>query len=173
MNRFHSGLCVAMAGMLLPSMVLAETLRIPLRGFEEVPAVSSVARGEFRAKIAPGDGQIAYELSYSGLQGDVRQSHIHFGQHGVNGGVSVFLCQTAANPDPTGLAPTCPESGSVQGLLQAANVIGPGGQGLDAGELAELVAAIRAGVAYVNVHSTTFPGGEIRGQSRGRGHAGH
>ena len=35
---------------------------------------------------------------------------------------------------------------------------------------AELVRAIRAGVAYVNVHSSVFPGGEIRGQTRGSGH---
>ena len=76
----------------------------------------------------------------------------------------MFLCQTTANPDPTGLAPTCPQSGTVKGLIQAANVIGPTGQGISAGELAELVDAIRFGVAYVNVHSTVFPGGEIRGQ---------
>jgi hypothetical protein len=31
-------------------------------------------------------------------------------------------------------------------------------------EFDELVRAIRAGVTYVNVHSETFPGGEIRGQ---------
>ena len=98
------------------------------------------------------------------MQGDVRQAHIHFGQKGVNGGVSVFLCQTTFNPDPTGLAPTCLQSGEVTGLLLPANVVGPGGQGISPGEFAELVAAIRHGVAYVNVHSTLFPGGEIRGQ---------
>ena len=152
-----------------PASALAETVNIPLSSYQEVPSISSAAAGEFRAHIAPGDGSIAYELSYGGLEGEVRQAHIHVGQRGVNGGVSVFLCETAANPDPTGLAPTCPASGSVQGLIQAAGVIGPAGQGLSAGELDELIAAIRAGVAYVNVHSTTFPGGEIRGQLRGRG----
>jgi hypothetical protein len=83
---------------------------------------------------------------------------------GANGGISVFLCQTATNTDPTGLAPTCPQSGSVTGTLTAANVIGPTGQGVAAGEFSELVAAIRGGVAYANVHSSMFPGGEIRGQ---------
>lgn len=159
---------VALAGTLccVSASALAETLRIPLRSYEEVPSVSSGARGEFRARIDQGATQIVYELSYSGLQGDVRQAHIHVGQRGVNGGVSVFLCQTATNTDPTGLAPVCPASGSVSGVLQAANVIGPTGQGVSAGEFAELVAAIRAGVAYVNVHSSTFGGGEIRGQLR-------
>ncbi|MGH8027463.1 MAG: CHRD domain-containing protein [Pseudoxanthomonas sp.] len=140
----------------------AQTITIPLRGFEEVPSISSGAHGMFRARVD--NGAIAYRLSYEGLQGDVRQAHIHLGQKSVNGGVSVFLCQTAANPDPTGLAPTCPASGEIAGLLLPANIIGPSGQGITAGEFAELVAAIRKGVAYVNVHSTLFPAGEIRGQ---------
>lgn len=144
--------------------VLAQDILTTLHGYREVPSVSTPAHGEFRARIAPGDGAIAYELSYSALQGDVQQAHIHVGQRGVNGGVSVFLCATAASPDPTGLAPTCPASGSVQGMIQAANVVGPVEQGIDAEELAELIAAIRAGVAYVNVHSSVFPGGEIRSQ---------
>lgn len=146
----------------LPARSNSQDITIPLRSFEEVPSISSVARGSFRARVEA--GSIRYRLGYSGLQGDVRQAHIHFGQKGVNGGVSVFLCQTTFNPDPTGLAPTCLQSGEVTGLLLPANVIGPGGQGITAGEFAELVAAIRQGVAYVNVHSTLFPGGEIRGQ---------
>jgi hypothetical protein len=139
-----------------------------LVSYQEVPSVSSPATGRFRATIDEKAGTISYELSYSGLTGDIRQAHIHFGQHSVNGGISVFLCQTATNTDPTGLAPQCPQSGTVTGLLQAANLIGPGGQGIAAGEFAELIAAIRGGVAYVNVHSSTFTGGEIRGQLRSR-----
>lgn len=156
----------------LPGAALAETVQIDLRGHEEVPSVSSTAHGSFRAQID--EGQIAYELSYENLQGDVRQAHIHVGQRNANGGVSVFLCQTTFNPDPTGLAPTCPASGTVTGLLSAASVVGPGGQGIAAGEFAELVDAIRNGVTYVNVHSTAFPGGEIRGQlNAGRNMSGH
>ncbi len=43
---------------------------------------------------------------------------------------------------------------------------GNGTQQILAGELAEVIAAIRAGVAYANVHTTLSPGGEIRGQIR-------
>lgn len=141
-----------------------ETENVKLKSFQEVPAVSSAASGHFKAKIDEDAGTISYELTYEGLEGEVRQGHIHFGQRSVNGGISVFLCQTTFNPDPTGLAPVCLQSGSVSGMFSAANIIGPTGQGIAAQEFAELVKAIRAGVAYVNVHSTKFPAGEIRGQ---------
>ena len=62
------------------------------------------------------------------------------------------------------------------GTLTAANVVGPAGQGIAAGEFGELIRAIRAGKTYANVHSTKFPGGEIRRQiehgSSGE-HSGH
>jgi len=137
-----------------------------LKGFQEVPAVSTLAKGRFKAFVDDKSGAIQYELTYSGLEGSVTQAHIHLGQHGVSGGIMVWLCQTATNADPTGLAPTCPQSGTVTGVLQASNVIGPAGQGIAALEFAEVLAAVRAGVAYANVHSTKFPGGEIRAQLR-------
>ena len=138
-----------------------------LQSYQEVPSVSSTASGRFRATIDEDAGTISYRLSFTGLTGEIRQSHIHFGQHSVNGAITVFLCQTATNPDPTGLAPQCPQSGTVTGLIQAANMVpAAAGQGLSPGDFAELIAAIRAGVAYVNVHSSTFGGGEIRGQIR-------
>ena len=139
-----------------------------LNSYREVPSVSSRAGGRFEADVDRKAGTITYELSFSGLQGDVQQAHIHVGQRSVNGAVSVFLCQTEASPDPTGLAPRCPQSGKVTGILQAANMIeGPiVSQGIAPGQFNELIAAIRAGVAYVNVHSSKFPGGEVRGQLR-------
>jgi hypothetical protein len=143
-----------------------ETVLTALRGFKEVPSISSAASGRFRAVIDRKAGTIAYDLIYSGLTGDVQQAHIHFGQRSVNGAVSVFLCQTEGSPDPTGLAPNCPQEGKVTGMLQSANMV-EGNivlQGIAPGEFNELLAAIRAGVAYVNVHSSTFPGGEVRGQ---------
>jgi hypothetical protein len=145
-----------------------------LIGYEEVPAVSSAANGTFKARIDKATGEIDYEFSYEGLQAPVLQAHIHFGQRGVNGGIAVWLCQSASNPAPTAVAATTPvctsPAGVFSGRITAASVIGPGGtQQLGAGELNELVAALRAGVAYTNVHTSISPGGEIRGQI-GSGH---
>jgi hypothetical protein len=122
--------------------------------------VSTPARGAFFADISERNGSIRYELRCDGPQGEVGQRH-------TNGGVSVFLCQTAASPDPTGLAPPCSASPArASGTLTAANIVGRAAQGVAAGEFEELVRAMRAGAAYVNVHSSTFPGGEVRGQTR-------
>ena len=51
----------------------------------------------------------------------------------------------------------------------AADVVGPAGQGVAAGEFEEVLTALREGVTYANVHSARNPLGEIRGQIRGRG----
>src|SRR5688572_16317520 len=62
-----------------------------LRGFSEVPAVSTVASGRFQADIDEGAGVISFRLQYSGLEGTVTAAHIHLGQKGVAGAVIAFL----------------------------------------------------------------------------------
>jgi hypothetical protein len=68
-----------------------------LTGYEEVPAISTAANGAFHARISNDGTSIAYVLSHSALTGDVQQAHIHFGQTGVSGGISVFLCTNLGN----------------------------------------------------------------------------
>lgn len=145
-----------------------------LKPVEEVPAVSSTARGWFKATIDEGNQTITYELDYEGLQAPATQAHIHIGQRRVNGGISVYLCGNAPNvpaatvPQP----PACPATeASITGMLTAANIVGPVPQGIEAttgtvNEFEELVDLLRQELAYVNVHSQRFPGGEIRGQLR-------
>ena len=150
----------------------AENIHARLVGYQEVPSVSTPASGEFKAHISRDDGLIEYELSFSGLLGTVQQSHIHFGQRSVSGSVVVWLCQTTTTQAPLdvrGITPFCPQSGTVSGQISAANVISTSNtsQQITAGELAEVIAAIRAGFAYANVHTTPLNGtGEIRGQIR-------
>lgn len=144
-----------------------------MTGYQEVPAISTLATGSFEARLVD-ENTLSYQLTYSGVEGGtVTQAHIHFGQRSVNGGVSAWLCGSATNTGPAGTQVCPPTSGTVTGTITAANVVGPAVQGIAAGEFAELVRALRAGVAYANVHSTTFGGGEFRGQINDRDQRGN
>jgi len=84
----------------------------------------------------------------------------------VNGGIIVVLCQAAGAPAGT---PTCePGRATITETIDAAEIRPMPGPilplGIEAGNFEELVAAIRAGRTYVDVHSTKFPNGELRGQ---------
>jgi CHRD domain len=168
MMRYRVLLAVMGSLVATAPMAKAEQIGALLTGYEESPSVSTTGSGEFTATIASDGSVIAYTETYGGLQAPVTQSHIHVGQLGVNGSVVIFLCQTAANPDPTGLAPPCPQEGTVSGTITAANVIAGATttQQLAAKDLAAVVTAIQAGAAYANVHTSVSPGGEIRGQIR-------
>jgi hypothetical protein len=136
----------------------------PLTGFEENPDLSTSGLGSWSARLSSDGTTLRYTLRFSNLDGNVTQSHIHFGKRALNAGISIWLCGTAAAPGPTG-TPACPSpGGTVTGEVTAANVVGPSAQGIDPGEFNEILAAMRAGHAYVNVHSSKYPGGEIRAQ---------
>ena len=135
-----------------------DTFVARLTGFQETPSISTRARGRFEAQI--GRGEIRYTLSYENLEASVTAAHIHFAQRHVAGGIVAFLCGG-------GNKPACPSpSGTVSGTITASNIIGPAAQGIAPGEFREVVRALRVGATYANVHSTTFPAGEIRGQIR-------
>lgn len=164
-------LLVVMAGLLATTTLAnAERIEADLTGYEEVPAVSTLASGDFQARISLDEQSIEYVLKYRGLQGTVTQSHIHIAQLSVNGSIVIWLCQTDTNKDPTNLAGLCPAGKEteaiVTGKITAANVItgSMAPQQLNAGDLAEVIRAIRAGAAYANVHTDLSSGGEIRGQ---------
>ena len=141
-----------------------------LVGYEEIPAISTTGNGEFHARINKDETEITYTLTYTALEGDVQQSHIHLGQKGVSGGITVFLCTNLGN-GPAGTQMCPPAPATITGTITANDVspnipatLAARNQGLGTGEFAELLAAMRAGATYVNVHSTKWPGGEIRSQ---------
>lgn len=142
----------------------SKQFRASLEGYQEVPAISTTGNGSFRATVSPSGDGFAYRLSYADLEGgNVLAAHIHLGQRSVNGGVSVFLCGGGGKP-------ACPAPpATVTGTVVAADVLGPAAQGIAPGQLDELMRAMRAGVTYANLHTTQFPGGEIRGQIRNGG----
>ena len=144
-----------------------------LTGYEETPsAVSTTGGGEFSAKISKDQTQIEYELSYENLEGAVQQAHLHFGQKDTTGPIVVFLCTNLGN-GPAGTQPCPAPPTTITGTLTAADVTNLANErGISEGEFGEFLAAIRAGTVYVNVHSTRWPGGEIRSQLSGQGRAG-
>jgi len=169
MRKRSAVLAIALLGgaLLVASLAVASGGQKNLKaddlvGFQENPDISTVATGSFKVTIDDAAQTLTYELSYSGLEGTVQQAHIHFGKRALNGGISVFLCTNLGN-GPAG-TPTCPPSGTVSRTVGAADIIGPTGQGIEPMAFEELVAAMRAGATYANVHSTKWPGGEIRAQ---------
>ena len=155
-----------------------------LNGFNEATVVvSTTGNGTFTAAISRDGTEINYELTFQDLEGDVRQAHIHIGHPQNQGGIVLWLCDSAANPSPSLDTPECREedpanerAGRVTGTLTAADVQAQAGNGIAAGEFEEVIGLIRAGRTYVNVHSTKFPPGEIRAQIDNRdssGHGGH
>ena len=135
-----------------------QEFRASLNGYLEVPSISTTARGSFFAEVR--GSTIRYRLAFRDLGSHSLFAHIHFARPDVNGGVSAFLCGG-------GDKPVCPlRGGTVNGVIDAADVIGPADKGIAAGEFAELLRAMRNGATYVNVHSQTYPSGEIRGNIR-------
>ena len=156
-----------------------------LSGLKEAPnVVSTTGHGTFTAEINRDGTEIHYVLTFDDLEGDVRQAHIHIGHPQNSGGIVLWLCDSDQNPSPNADTPECnsgsdaPEdqrSGRVEGTLTEEDVRdlplnGIAGAPLTSpGELAEVIALIRAGRTYANLHTQKFGGGEIRSQLENRG----
>jgi hypothetical protein len=135
-----------------------------LSGAEEVPARDTTGTGSATIQVSADGMSITYTLSVQNIN-NVIMAHIHTAAKGVNGPVVVPLI---AQRQPGG----GPTSGMIgQGTLTAKDLVGP----LQGKTIADLVAAMDSGGAYVNVHTDDgvaptntgagdFPGGEIRGQ---------
>ena len=79
--------------------------------------------------------------------------------------MSAWLCGAGGTAQPP-----CPaREGEVHWFIERDDVTGPAGQGVEPGNIADLIRAMRNDEAYANVHTSRAPGGEIRGDL-GRGH---
>ena len=137
-------------------------LRAKLTGFQESPPKLSPSTGSFEATVT--GSTLSYKLTYSKLSSPAFMAHIHFAQPAVNGGIFLWLCGSATEPGPAG-TPTCPPDGGTvtRSGVTAADIQGVPTQNLNAGDFIGALSVIQSGDAYVNVHTTLFPGGEIRG----------
>ena len=130
-----------------------------LKGANEVPPINSDGTADFRMSMQ--QGTINFSLNFADLTSPLAVAHLHFAPSKVAGGVMIFLCGGGGQP-------ACPAatSGNITGTIIAANVTGPTGQGITAGDLDSALDAVRDGLSYANMHTTNFPTGEIRGQFR-------
>jgi hypothetical protein len=141
-----------------------------LIGHNETPAVHTAGRGTFQLTVNS-NNTLSFTLTYSGLNSAATMAHVHFGQPNVAGSISFFLCG--------GAKPACPPGNTsapvtVTGTVTTADILAVPTQGLAAGDMAAIVSEIRDGFGYANVHTSTSPAGEIRGQLRGEhGHGDH
>jgi hypothetical protein len=136
-----------------------------LSGFNEVPTLSTPGHATFRAVINDKAQEITWRLSYADFPTAVTQSHVHLGAMSTNGGISFFLCTNLANAPAGVVVQACPaEPATISGTIKPGDVIGPGTQGISAGEFDKIVRAIRAGVTYANIHTVQFAPGEARAE---------
>lgn len=124
-----------------------ETFSATLTGAAERPnPVTTGATGSATVVYTPSTSSFSYTLTVSGITG-VTAAHIH-GPATVEQAAGVLVPLTE------------PTTASVNGTFTAADLTAA------AGSVDNLLALLRSGSAYVNVHTAANPGGEIRGQLR-------
>jgi hypothetical protein len=121
-----------------------------LTGTAERPTpVTTTATGTATVEIDDEDQTITFSVSVSGLTSPT-MAHIHVGAASVAGPIAVNLL------------PTPPAAGVFSGVLASGTATAS--QVVGGETFATLAAKIRAGNAYINVHTIAFPDGELRGQ---------
>jgi hypothetical protein len=145
-----------------------------LKGDEEVPARDTKATGNAVYHISSDGNSVEYKVIVANIN-NVFMSHIHIGPPGVAGPIAVWLYPSTAQ------VPGTPGGGPINGVIASGTFTAAdltAASGAWDGTWASLLAAIRSGGAYTNVHTNDgvdpantgpgdFPGGEIRGQFKG------
>ena len=124
--------------LVLPGAGRAETFYAYLTPAQEVPPAASTASGYARVVINESTGVLTFTVVFSGLSSNQTASHIH---------------APAAIGANTGVAINFGAVGGTSGTITGSTTVTP-----------TQLAQIRQHLGYVNVHTSTFPGGEIRGQ---------
>lgn len=144
------------------ALAASGNFRAHLAGRYEVPVNNSRAQGQAIFQLNNAGDELSYRLNVSNIE-NVTMAHIHLAPAGSNGGVVVWLYPAAP---PAVLIPGRSNGTLATGVITSANLVGA----LAGQSLSDLVTHLEAGNAYVNVHTSQFPGGEVRGQISGHSH---
>ncbi len=133
-----------------------------LDGANEVPAVDTRATGQVVFTLSKDGKSMRFKVTVNTLE-DFLAAHIHIGVPGENGPVVAFLVPIEAYPfkefinNP--LFPGITNGLLGEGVLTADHLIGP----FEGKTIIDLANEIEKGNAYVNLHTSEYPDGEIRG----------
>ncbi|MCI0746928.1 MAG: CHRD domain-containing protein, partial [Verrucomicrobia subdivision 3 bacterium] len=130
-----------------PQNINQPTFAVFMNGAQEPPPTGG-GTGTGSGIISLAGNTLTIKISFSGLSGNVNNCHIHgVGGRGTNAGVlyglNAFTTQGGT-------------SGTIDGSVTLTNKTGL--------TIEEQLDQLRGGLWYVNIHTTTFGGGEIRGQ---------
>jgi hypothetical protein len=135
--------------------------RAHLSGDQEVPPRETLATGQAVFQLSKDGTELRYKLIVANLE-NITMAHIHVAPAGTNGGVVAWLYPPAP---PASLISGTTNGILQQGVIRKANLVGI----LAGHELSELVDLMLDDKTYANVHTSLYPGGEIRGQISGNG----
>jgi Cu/Zn superoxide dismutase len=122
-------------------------LSTSMSGSQENPPNNSPATGTTAVRLNHGQGSVCYDMTVSNLTANPSMAHIHKAPAGQNGGIVIHLFGTGGAPAPTSTSFT------ITNFCQT---------GIDKALIKDIIQ--NPDQYYVNVHTSTFPGGEIRGQ---------
>ena len=137
-NNFLSFFVLVLFVISFSATANAETFYAYLNGAQEVPPAATTATGFARVVVNESAGTLTFTVVFNGLSSNQTASHIH---------------APAAIGANTGVAITLGAVGGTSGTITGSTTITP-----------TQLAQIRQHLGYVNVHTTNFGGGEIRGQ---------
>jgi hypothetical protein len=148
----------AAAAMQAAGQAAKSTFTAQLAGANEVPPADSRARGNAVFQVSADGSEVSYRLNVANIE-NVTQAHIHIGVEGVTGPVVVWLYPSSP---PAQLIPGRSSGPLATGVITQSSLVGQwAGQ-----PLSTLIDAMRSGAVYVNVHTSQYPPGEVRGQIR-------
>jgi hypothetical protein len=131
---------------------IGEQFIVRLSGANEVPARGTGASGTIGINVT--GNRVDYSIEVHGIS-NITGAHFHTGAAGVNGPIRIALFPGPGANFTTN--PISPGDGQLyEGSFEATDVVGI--------SYSDLLAGFRAGTVYGNVHTSAFPGGEMRGQ---------